>query len=57
MLIGLDTSHMISTAARGILQSLLAVVVLRHERLTRSRVISIGVILTGTMLYVCTLML
>ncbi|KIV82977.1 hypothetical protein PV11_05039 [Exophiala sideris] len=45
------TTHMISTAARGVLQSILAVLFLGHERLTRSRVTSIGVILGGTMLY------
>ncbi|KIW47702.1 uncharacterized protein PV06_00371 [Exophiala oligosperma] len=45
------TTHMISTAARGVLQSALAVVFLGAERLTASRIKSIAVILTGTMLY------
>lgn len=45
---------MISTAARGVLQSALAVVFLGAERLTASRIKSIAVILTGTMLYVST---
>ncbi|KIV86184.1 hypothetical protein PV11_01814 [Exophiala sideris] len=45
------TTHMVSTAARGVLQSVLAVFFLGAERLTASRVKSMAVILTGTMLY------
>ncbi len=43
---------MISTAARGVLQSLLAVTFIPGERLTSSRVNSLAVILFGTLSYV-----
>ncbi|KIW58331.1 hypothetical protein PV05_02859 [Exophiala xenobiotica] len=45
------TTHMISTAARGVLQSLLAVTFIPGERLTSSRVNSLAVILFGTLSY------
>ena len=43
---------MISTAARGVLQSLLAVVFISNEHLSGSRMVSIGIILTGSIFYV-----
>ena len=44
------TTHMVSTAARGVLQSLLAWSILKEE-LSTSRVVSLGIILSGTCLY------
>ena len=45
-------THMISTAARGILQAVLAVAILSQEQWSRTRVISLTTVLMGTALYV-----
>ncbi|ORY78522.1 hypothetical protein BCR37DRAFT_394473 [Protomyces lactucae-debilis] len=45
------TTHMISSSARGVLQSALAVLLLKQERMSPSRVASLAVILLGSVGY------
>ncbi|BFZ56017.1 hypothetical protein PYCC9005_003059 [Savitreella phatthalungensis] len=44
-------THMVSTAFRGVLQSVIAICVFRTERLTSSRIVSLSVIISGTLAY------